>query len=592
MARGKTTTRTSSALRGSGRALSGATTHASDATLVGSAASTSPAADEIAAVRADVKREVIAAALAQLDEFDKGNGRSPISYHREADDPAHEPPVGLLEAAHISSYAGDMPRAERYLAAAFAHNRKHIAWLMSQSAGFPAATAPGLKLAAAEWTSTRISELMSDRAALAAASEDPRLGEAFRIDGRLERDYRRALTAAAVENRDDVAHALAVEMARVGAGAESFAEEVAKFDPERVLTVGRVARALAYDPTIIDGARDGIDMVILKDIAGTGRRWREARLEALYGREYEMEYLRLRHWHMPRRYREGIPSVGGDGREFDSAQGALIASRHRVRVAKDAGLGAHDAVAVSTWEAMYGTIARLGRLPGRVRCRSLRVGRGARRGSTTLAYEVLYEGLNADDGEPVSLAFRLLMDGSRQVKPENQLARIRASLPDMAPPVEDGLWECAHAEDTRVEAVLPAPSLADPPRASLDLLLGGSPAPCNHRTLGWVSSGPMASVMCANCGDTLLKRPTARISKFTVGTLIDPEKAAEVHLPRLQALAALVGSEPPKTGAALLDMPRCDDWRAEIRREQREAREADRSRTRGPQSVREAMMRR
>lgn len=424
------------------------------------------------------------------------------------------------------------------------------------------------------------------------AATRPPVGGGGIGDAKAER-HGRELAAAAHDGDIPRMMACAVAVAEAS-GDEVLTAGVAGFDEERVTTVGRVARALTYDARLFARLlrQDGlIDEQFLRDIAGDGLTWREARLEALYGREYEREYLRVHGSHAERKLPDGtLGRLGGGVFPMLSGRGALTVVLHQLRIAAECDLPMEHYGYLNDADAAAEAVRELERLPGRLRVRAARF-------STMdplvcrLGYEVLYEGIAEPEGAPMLAALRLALWESRQTTPEKQRRRLlERPLPGL-PALEAGLWS---GDDPfgPAEMLLPGSTMGPAPRASLEALLGGSERRCPHPTVTWYGGRlMMVSATCNRCGEEVLRRPRTRVDAMMPGLVADRRRVAEECLPRIQALSCLVGISPPSSAVELLDAPRADDWRMEIARERVQQRQTVVPRGR-PRSMREAMMRR
>lgn len=503
----------------------------------------------------------------------------------------HRTPDRLMRAAMLSIAAGDTRRAQRYLIETRSALQNHIASLGAEPDEPWALSASGsAQRAAYSWMLQQVDGYITDDMTLAIAAGRADLGARyFGEHERLAVAMTERMGEAARAHRDDATHALAVEIARAS-GDEALFGAVERFDQERIVTLGRVARAMSYNASIFEGAfREGpgsINAQLLADIAGDGLIWRAARLDALYGREAEREHLLVHgEYQDPRkRTREWAQY------EYENMAPVAQITRlmHHARTSVEAGASARVGSRVGHSERLIEMIEHLQTLPGRVRCRAVRSAHPWR-AAKTLRYQVTYEGTVAGSDDPVEISLWYDVAESRQAKADAQLKRLRAEIPAGLPDVEEGYWEINALG--RLAPVIAGPDVPPAPSGSLDELLGPE-ATCAHPSATWQpEGGVMTSARCDSCKRELLRRPKLRLAAHVPTNRDEVEKERASTLPRLQALACLMGEEPPASIEEILAMPRCDDWRAELRRE-RDAARHDPTDRRRPRTIAEAMRRR
>lgn len=350
---------------------------------------------------------------------------------------------------------------------------------------------------------------------------------------------------------------------------EALADAVADFDPERIVTIGRVVRALIHHPGLLGHDADVAPWVeAIADISADGARWRLARLPALAGREHEREHLRLLGVHRRRLFADGLGGLTGGAFQPTTAAGAFTIAAHQARIALECGRPGVHIGRVSNVAAIADLERILGRMPGRVRRRLLlgAPGDGGRSGM----YELAYEGIDAHTDMALMLSFRFGVGRVETQTAGGEAIPVGRVVPDGLAPVE-GIWACDDGDrDPATSDVgtlrnisgVEVPS-GRGPRRSRDELLGPMPT-CIHRQAQWSGGRDvMVSATCVDCGAELLRRPRTSVDALMPGGPGRREAYAREILPQVKGLACLMGLAPPADAEELLSRPRCDDWRAE-----------------------------
>lgn len=551
------------------------------------AAAAARAARELEQIRGQVTGDIHRQIRAILD------GRAPGAVLAEepcADTDRESPPDLMVRLAFYAGAVGDTDLAMAYLSGARNGLYEHIQTLQddNDSSWLRASAHAKARRAGAEWMIGQIEMFQRDQEAFAAAVSAEHVEASFGEQKRLIESLCVAAADAAASGRRRTLVACAAEIARLE-GADDVAARVEAFDDERIGALGRVARAVHHHPQLLSGkmrGEGGLTAAVLDDIAGDGLAWRSARLGALGGREAEREYLRVHGHHYPRDFRESDGTLHRG--TMRTAAGAFRAATHRVRIAAECDKPAFVAEALTDAAMTRELVDELVQLPGRVRHRALRIPIGPHEGDQLL-YEVLYEGIAAEGDIPMALSFRLRLGRANAQSDAATLDHLNGLIPDGVPRAEYGMWEADDLDD----AATPVAGIAtltpgDAPTVATDAFLGGAEAECAHQLAAWHDTGVYATLECRGCGDALMRRPQTSIDEILARGENARFAAAEWALPRVQALACLMGEEPPASEAELLAAPRCDNWVAELDRE----RSGEAATRRRPASIGEAMRRR
>lgn len=370
----------------------------------------------------------------------------------------------------------------------------------------------------------------------------------------------------------------AIALARTGADPD-LADTVAAFSDARWRVLGAVARALTHHRTVIQTERFGlIDAHLLADIAGDGARWREARLEALWGADYEAEHLALRAKDALRSFPDGPGRVGGGMFAIRTAEGYRNLLAHRIGVRLRA--GAPATMCLSLPDAAAASLAAEALVPlgGRLRTLALRIARPEAQ-LWHVGYELRYEGRISPSADELRVVLRVAPHSTADPDPAAARAIIERSPLLTIPRPEPGLWG-ADGDDAPARPLIGVREPGPAPAATLDALLGERQV-CAHRRVRWRGGQRvMVSAICERCADEVLRWPRTGVDAMMPGPEVERRRVAEEHLSYIQALACLMGDPVPADADALLGAPRADDWRRALSR-LRASRRAARPRTHG-----------